>query len=865
MSEKKTSTCLTICPWCQKRYKVLSELVGKSLSCKACSKAFEIQPWKPPPQIPDICKVALFEKMLNKKQVNNSLAAFKLLKRAGTSFSFDEFFLWCGLFTFDQKRIINEKMKLIKLRQLGNRFCSIALKKGFITQKDADDVLARQAQQLKEHQTMELIGDILVNEGMITPEQREVVLVQQKRVSAALTPGDVPSQSGEDPDSQQDIPGHHHDIECEDVPSTTTPAGVEQSETVAAGQVQSEKGGVKEEEEGEEEGEEDKEGGQDAVNVQKEGGEKHGDDDHDQRSGPAGDLPFEIVVTDDGVEAILRIKNELDDPITLDEIKDEILKAQVIYGVVEDAVIEGFLNLAVEVKSDGEPSEDQGEGRDDPESGGGKIQDESDKYQELTIARGVPAQKGKSAVVNYFFDTDYLKIGAKKEDGSIDFMDRGEIPFVSKGDMLAEKTPVQWPEPGIDVHGFTIEAPAVSDIPLRCGKGADFTEEDKLKVVAKNDGEPRVTFDGMLTVLMERRIAGNIGLKTGHVEFEGNITVSGIVRSGFHVKCAGLEAATIEEADIETTGDVIVAGGITGATIRSQGRVVAKYISKSSIHAYGDVIAEKEIIESRIQTSGGCLTRNGSVISSEILAKLGIESGGDIGTETSTPCVLHVGGDEHLEQELDLIRNEIHEQKKRMEDNLKKRNLLEQENNELEQKLVSLAHIQDRGQLEIAGLKKNLEKLISLKKVPQDQTASLAESGKGAELLQPEKEIEKIANEIRNLTDKVANADNEVNTLFQRQDSIQENIEKADEEYADAESTIGILKFKRESLIKVFKKQRGVGLVKACKSIFSGTVIAGNHVKKMVENTLRNVTLRERKVTKSDSSAGEWDITIQKN
>ena len=63
------------------------------------------------------------------------------------------------------------------------------------------------------------------------------------------------------------------------------------------------------------------------------------------------------------------------------------------------------------------------------------------------------ASSGKDATIKFFFDRDYLKAGGVTNDGAIDFKDRGEMPFVESGTILAEKTAIKESRNGKNIYG----------------------------------------------------------------------------------------------------------------------------------------------------------------------------------------------------------------------------------------------------------------------------------------------------------------------------------------------------------------------------------------------------------------------------
>ena len=266
------------------------------------------------------------------------------------------------------------------------------------------------------------------------------------------------------------------------------------------------------------------------------------------------------------------------------------------------------------------------------------------------------------------------------------------------GELLAEKISAIQGEKGIDIYGRPIDSPSVKDAKLKCGPGTQMSD-DNLKLFSKIEGQPNLAFGGKVTVLSNLVIKGDIGLKTGHVDFDGNVKVMGAVQSGFKVKAGSINAKEIHEAEVIASEDVIVSGGINGATITAGGNVSAKYIAKTTISSFGDVAAQKEIIDSTIETSGIVKVINGKIISSEIASKKGIESM-DIGTDKSSPCKLKVGVDTHGEREIQKKEMAIKATEKERTAIMEKMEPLEKEEETINSEIAEQAQIQDRSMIE---------------------------------------------------------------------------------------------------------------------------------------------------------------------
>ena len=363
---------------------------------------------------------------------------------------------------------------------------------------------------------------------------------------------------------------------------------------------------------------------------------------HEREEAPKGieeqevsDKAFDLTVSEDKLEAYICPRGKVPLEISLGDIKELLAMRGIQYGIVDDTVITEYLkNRPIRKKP-------------------------------WKIAEGKAPGPARNDEVKYYFDTDSLKIGTLKDGGIVDFKDRGEIPHAKKGDLIAEKIPGVDGTGGMDVFGLIFPAPKAKNIKLRCGKGAEKSE-DGLKVFAKLDGRPEISAHGKLFVLPELKISGDVGLDTGHIEFDGNIDVHGSVQDGFRVRGGKLSAKEILKAEIDIAGDIVVLGGIIGARIKTGGSVRAKHVNASDIEALGDVVVENELLNSRIESSGACLVKGGTILSSSISARKGIEAN-EIGSDTSKPCTLAVAFDERVINEVDKIKEELNSLRSQLE------------------------------------------------------------------------------------------------------------------------------------------------------------------------------------------------------
>jgi len=522
------------------------------------------------------------------------------------------------------------------------------------------------------------------------------------------------------------------------------------------------------------------------------------------------DTHFELTVSKDKQNALFSINKESTVSFTPKDIKDYLEEKGIKYGIVDDERISEYL--------------DNKESWDTP----------------LKIAEGRPPETGKDASVKYLFDTDPLKIGTVKDGGSIDFKDRGELPQVKKGDLLAEKIPAVEGAAGHDVYGRYLTDSKPKDTSLRKGKGTSISE-DKLKIYAEIDGIPEISAVGKVYVSPRLEVSGGVGLKTGHVEFDGKIDVIGTVQSGYRVRGNSLKANEILKAEIEMDGDISVHGGIIGAKIKGGGNISAMYVHESEIEVLGDVLVEKEIIDSRINTSGACIARNGPILSSRVSAKKGIQAI-QIGSEISKPCKLSVGYDEKVEEDIEAIKEIIPVKKQEQTEYHRRLKEIEKEPDIIQKVIADMAQVQDRAVVK----QRNLSEEIGKIKETED-SAQL----EGAEVKLSELNLE------------IENREKKLESLFNKQDQITNEINDLKQKIEDSKAEILDLREKISEIVEWSTSEAGISEIKVSDVIFADTTITGIYSSLKLNRNEKNVLIKE-DIPRDAGDSSDWDLDRDK-
>jgi uncharacterized protein len=517
---------------------------------------------------------------------------------------------------------------------------------------------------------------------------------------------------------------------------------------------------------------------------------------------------LKLIVSEDKLSAYLCPSDVQPRGLSMQAVKDFIAGRGVDYGLVEDQVLSDYISQA---PLPGEP---------------------------FKIAAGAAPSEGRQPEIIYHFDTDPLRIGTLKSDGTMDWKNRGEIPQVNEGDLLVEKKSGEPGLPGTNVYGQVLAPPRLREPRMKCGKGARRSE-DGTQILSKVDGTPKLSSDGKVFVFGILNIDGDIGIETGNVEFEGYVETEGLVTAGYTVKAKGLRTAGIQDAVIEVSEDLVCDGGVYGSTIQVGGNMKASHIHNCNIEILGDLVAKKEIFDSTILTNGRCMINEGKIITSNIDAKKGIEAM-EIGSAGSNPCRLTVGFDRKYERDLATCQSELEElknQKVQMETTLP----------EHRQRLADAEAI--------------------LSKVSQERDSYLAQKqqfeeqlrGEGPNPVEGDEEKAMLQDMITELVDKNKEVDGRIAELEKPVDEARMKIAAIENSLKTLEGLMAESKEKIELLEESAKVDQGIPVIKAGGTIFNKTQIIAPHKEMILQEDMQKVRIAE---AKEDPNSNKYQIKI---
>lgn len=375
--------------------------------------------------------------------------------------------------------------------------------------------------------------------------------------------------------------------------------------------------------------------------------------------------------------------------LTIKEIKDQITKKEITYGIINENISEIDTGRLYEKR--------------------------------YVIAKGKSSIKGEDGYVDFKFNFNKKIEPKENEDGTVDFYNLDMIENVEKGDVLAEISEATKGEDGFTVLGTVIKSQPGKPAKVVNGKNTLLSDDGK-NVTATVNGQV-VYISGKIIVNDVYEVSKDVDHSIGNIDFKGSVVIRGNVVNGFKVKCDGdIDIyGVVEGANIEAKGDINLHRGVLGgnvATIKAGGNLVSKYIENSTVTVGGDLYGEA-IMHSNVRCSGTIQVdgKKGLIVGGVVQAGNAVK-GKVIGSHLGTRTIIKVGVDPALAEEFDNLKNELETINSDIEKSMQiikllsiklKSNLLTEDKKEILQKTVKTSQFMQARRKEI------IEKLEELK------------------------------------------------------------------------------------------------------------------------------------------------------
>lgn len=496
-----------------------------------------------------------------------------------------------------------------------------------------------------------------------------------------------------------------------------------------------------------------------------------------------------------GMTAFIRKTGKFKDTVTAAKIIEQLEDKGIVYGLVESSEVENFIDSS------------------------------GFRTNPFRVAQGRDPVPGKDARIEYFFETDHLKAGDIDEDGNIDFKDRGPIPWVKKGSLLAKKFPMTEARKGRNIFDQVVYVPAVADMVLKYGTGV-ICASDGLELYAEISGTPTLDKSNKIQVSRAFIAPSDVNFETGHIDYEGDIVIKGTLKNGFKAMGHAVRVGTVDGGEIRATGDVTVLNGMIGGKVYARGNVRIKFVQNSTIYCLGNLTVDKEILDSRIITSGAVIINNGEIISSNITCNKGLFAR-QLGTEKSVPNTVTFGVDAFTARELKRIQDRIEHSIDGQE--------------QLYEKLESLSETLSRDTTNTLGLVHEIERAR--------QDNFLLSQSPGNPISAGLKSQIQVNNRL------LVRLDRELNQLLDHIEKKKSQKEGFKAELSRLESTLEKLRSEQDNFTRWQQRNPGIAQAVILGQVISGTIINGPDVSMEILETRKNVKILQTLVAKDGDTA----------
>ena len=284
--------------------------------------------------------------------------------------------------------------------------------------------------------------------------------------------------------------------------------------------------------------------------------------------------------------------------------------------------------------------------------------------RECLIASGIDVEDGVDAYFEFNFDNNFNKVPSLREDGTVDYWSIHTVEMVEEGQLIATyHEPVEGTN-GMTVKGKLLTAKRGRPLPPLTGKGF-VRSEDNLIYTSTMNG--KIEMKGNRILISDvHEVHGDVGLKTGNIDFRGDVIIHGNVPTGAVIRATGSITVdgTVEGAILEANKDIIIRGGILGSgrgTVISKGNLFVKFMEYAKVKVHGCVtvgalINCKVTCYDKVFLKG----KHASIVGGVVHAATGIEAS-NFGNEYGVKTEIYAGVSDEVKKQITYHENCIAE------------------------------------------------------------------------------------------------------------------------------------------------------------------------------------------------------------
>ena len=191
------------------------------------------------------------------------------------------------------------------------------------------------------------------------------------------------------------------------------------------------------------------------------------------------------------------------------------------------------------------------------------ICNEYEVYNRL-IAKGLPVVDDIPDLIQVLFKESDELISHQESEDKVDYRNRFSIANTKVGDIIGKIIPAVAGSDGQDIFGTPLKRKTSKKVTLKIGEGCKL---DSGNVIATTEGKP--SFKSNTFAVNKLYKVDQVDLKSGNIDFVGNVEVVGAVAEAMEVK-AGNElhvGKNVETAIIRASGQITINGNVLNSTV----------------------------------------------------------------------------------------------------------------------------------------------------------------------------------------------------------------------------------------------------------------------------------------------------------
>ncbi|MGL4773746.1 MAG: DUF342 domain-containing protein [Clostridium sp.] len=191
----------------------------------------------------------------------------------------------------------------------------------------------------------------------------------------------------------------------------------------------------------------------------------------------------------------------------------------------------------------------------------------------VLIAKGVAPIDDEEDKVKSNFESK-IKNYNEESVGNVDFRNLYSITNVEPGTVIGEKIIGKEGKDGIDVFGNIIHRNKKKKVNISCGQGCKLSDNRAISTVA---GRPSLS-GNTFSVNSVYKNPANVDIKTGNIDFIGDVDIDGCIQEGMKVKSGSVVRVngSVEKAEVEAQGGIYINGNIIDSTLKAGAKDVLK-------------------------------------------------------------------------------------------------------------------------------------------------------------------------------------------------------------------------------------------------------------------------------------------------